>query len=51
MLNPAVIVQDKTMIEMAITLHRGANEKCFIANSCNFKIGHEAVVRVLKLEQ
>lgn len=41
-LNPTVTVQDKSMVELANTLHRQANQKCFIANSCNFEIIHKA---------
>ncbi len=39
-LHPAVKVSDQSMIEKASSLHKQANEKCFIANSCNFKIKH-----------
>ncbi len=42
-LYPAVTVKDKSMIEKANKLHNKANEFCFIANSCNFKINHEPV--------
>jgi organic hydroperoxide reductase OsmC/OhrA len=37
---PQVIVKDKSMIEQANELHQKANEKCFIANSVNFKVKH-----------
>lgn len=40
-LNPTVKITDANMIEQANELHKKANELCFIANSCNFKIGHE----------
>lgn len=39
-LHPIVKVKDLDMIEKANTLHEEANKMCFIANSCNFKIGH-----------
>lgn len=44
-LNPVVIVTDKKMIEKASELHSKANELCFIANSLNFKISHNAVIK------
>lgn len=40
MLHPQVRVQASDMIEKAQALHAEANKMCFIANSCNFKIGH-----------
>lgn len=40
-LHPIVTVQDASMIEKANALHEQAHEKCFIANSVNFPIGHE----------
>ncbi len=39
-LNPEVKITDKNRIEKANELHEEANKMCFIANSCNFKIGH-----------
>ncbi|MFD0796875.1 OsmC family protein [Maribacter chungangensis] len=39
-LNPQVKVKDAKMIAKATELHEEANTMCFIANSCNFKIGH-----------
>jgi organic hydroperoxide reductase OsmC/OhrA len=39
-LNPKVKITDINRIEKANELHQEANEMCFIANSCNFKIGH-----------
>lgn len=40
-LNPKVKITDQNMIEKANELHQEANKMCFIANSCNFKIGHK----------
>lgn len=40
-LNPKVRITDSNMLEKANELHEQANEMCFIANSCNFKIGHK----------
>ncbi len=39
-LNPEVSITDVTKIELANSLHKQANEKCFIANSCNFPVKH-----------
>lgn len=41
-LHPIVTVSDKTMIETANELHIKANQRCFIANSCNFPIHHNS---------
>ncbi|SEA41017.1 Organic hydroperoxide reductase OsmC/OhrA [Flavobacterium gillisiae] len=41
-LYPKVIITQKDKVAEAITLHKKANELCFIANSCNFPIIHEA---------
>jgi organic hydroperoxide reductase OsmC/OhrA len=41
-LYPKVIIRQKEKIAEAITLHKKANELCFIANSYNFPIVHEA---------
>jgi organic hydroperoxide reductase OsmC/OhrA len=41
-LYPKVVIRQKEKIAEAITLHKKANELCFIANSCNFPIVHEA---------
>ena len=45
-LHPVVTVADASMIEMANSLHEKANKLCFIANSCNFPVGHQAECRV-----
>ena len=42
-LHPQVLVAEVSMIDKANELHVQANEKCFIANSCNFPVRHEAV--------
>ena len=39
-LNPIVVVAKEQMIDKAIALHKEANEKCFISNSCNFPVKH-----------
>ena len=39
---PEIIISDSSQIELAISLHKKANELCFIANSCNFPVYHHA---------
>ncbi|TLP81330.1 OsmC family protein [Maribacter sp. ACAM166] len=39
-LNPKIKITDISMIAKANELHEEANNMCFIANSCNFKIEH-----------
>ena len=43
-LHPQVKILETSTVEVAIDLHKKANELCFIANSLNFKVKHEAVV-------
>jgi organic hydroperoxide reductase OsmC/OhrA len=43
-LRPRVTVASPDMVEKAAALHREAHERCFIANSVNFPVRHEAVV-------
>lgn len=43
-LKPSVTVKDKRMKEKALALHEDANKMCFIANSCNFPIHHQAAI-------
>ena len=45
-LKPVVTIRDETQKELALSLHQKANELCFIANSCNFPISHEAIILV-----
>ena len=42
-LNPKVIIAQASQIDLALSLHKKANELCFIANSCNFEVEHKAV--------
>lgn len=46
-LYPEVTIQNKDKIQLAQSLHHQANKMCFIANSCNFKIQHQAVCRAV----
>ncbi|MDR2284449.1 MAG: OsmC family protein [Sphingobacterium sp.] len=41
-LNPVVVIADPSKIELALSLHSKANKLCFIANSCNFPVTHNA---------
>ncbi len=43
---PRVVVKDTSMVQKAQRLHKEANVKCFIANSCNFEVKHEAEISV-----
>ena len=45
-LRPRVVVTSSTMAETAMNLHEGAHQACFIANSVNFPVGHEATVEI-----
>jgi organic hydroperoxide reductase OsmC/OhrA len=44
-LHPEVRVADDTMVQAATKAHHRAHELCFIANSVNFAVRHEPVVR------
>lgn len=39
-LHPVVTIDNPKQIDLANSLHQKANELCFIANSCNFKVLH-----------
>ncbi len=43
-LHPRVVVAEESMIEAAYAAHARAHELCFIANSVNFPVRHEAEV-------
>jgi organic hydroperoxide reductase OsmC/OhrA len=45
-LYPRVKVKEEWMIERSANLHDKAHQFCFISNSCNFPVRHEAVVLV-----
>ncbi|WP_344068463.1 OsmC family protein [Microbacterium sediminicola] len=45
-LRPVVTVADASMLDAAQAAHAQANEWCFIANSVNFPVRHEATVIV-----
>jgi len=45
-LKPVVTIKDVNQKELALSLHKEANSLCFIANSCNFPITHDALILV-----
>lgn len=45
-LNPVVTITDETQLAKANELHPAANKLCFIANSVNFPVKHNAESRV-----
>lgn len=45
-LNPKVTITNPNKIQMALDLHQKANQLCFIANSCNFPVLHNASCEV-----
>lgn len=45
-LNPYVLIKENNKLQRAIELHHTANQKCFIANSCNFTINHEPQIKI-----
>lgn len=46
-LKPVVTIKDASQLELAKTLHVKANSLCFIANSCNFPVEHNAEIILL----
>ena len=44
MLRPRVAIADPARIDEAVALHERAHAECFIANSVNFPVRHEAAV-------
>ncbi|WP_394815532.1 OsmC family protein, partial [Clavibacter michiganensis] len=47
LLRPEVVVAEASMVEAAERAHTQANERCFIANSMNFPVRHQATVSAL----
>ncbi len=45
-LKPEIVILESDKKDLANELHQKANERCFIANSCNFEIEHEPVISV-----
>lgn len=46
LLKPEITILESDKIELALKLHQTANEKCFIANSCNFEIEHNPTISI-----
>ncbi len=46
-LNPIVTITDASKMDLANELHKKANEKCFIANSVNFKVKHNSTIQLI----
>jgi organic hydroperoxide reductase OsmC/OhrA len=44
-LNPKVTIVNADKADLALELHKKANQLCFIANSCNFPVLHHAFVK------
>ncbi|MGB1204378.1 MAG: OsmC family protein [Chitinophagales bacterium] len=47
-LHPIVTVANEKMKEKALALHNEAHKMCFIVNSCNFGITHQATIICMK---
>lgn len=45
-LKPQIVILESDKKNQALKLHKQANKKCFIANSCNFQIGHEPKITI-----
>lgn len=45
-LKPKIKISNPDKTELALELHTKANQLCFIANSCNFPVSHEASCEV-----
>jgi hypothetical protein len=43
---PQVAVASPDMVEAAMSLHKEAHAKCFIANSVNFPVRHQPVITI-----
>ena len=50
MLNLVITISQEHMKDKAISLHNEANNLCFIANSCNFPIEHNVVIKIANVE-
>ncbi len=46
-LHPEVVITDKTKLQKANELHDDAHKHCFIANSCNFPVKHQAICKTI----
>jgi organic hydroperoxide reductase OsmC/OhrA len=48
-LYPKIKIANSDKVELALELHTKANQLCFIANSCNFPVLHEASCEVFTI--
>lgn len=46
LLKPSISLANMQMMDLANALHAKANQYCFIANSCNFPVKHQAVYSI-----
>lgn len=46
LLKPVVVILESEKKELAMKLHKKANEMCFIANSCDFEVEHDPKISV-----
>jgi organic hydroperoxide reductase OsmC/OhrA len=46
LLKPSISLANMQMMDLANALHAKANQFCFIANSCNFPVKHQAVYSI-----
>ncbi len=51
LLRPRVVVAEASMIAAAEAAHARAHAQCFIANSVNFPVRHEATVTAVRAEE
>ena len=45
-LKPIIVITSEAKMKEAMSIHEEANQKCFIANSCNFPIRHKPVIKI-----
>jgi organic hydroperoxide reductase OsmC/OhrA len=48
-LKPEITIIDEGLLQKATSLHQDANKYCFIANSVNFPVHHQPVIRVINV--
>lgn len=46
-LKPSVVIDHQSMYDKALELHQKAGERCFIANSVNFKVEYQTQCRLV----
>ncbi len=48
-LSPTIVVSEQSMVEKAMELHEKAHQLCFIANSVNFPVKHNPIIKARNL--